>query len=331
MARRLSITSTTNPRLKALRRLRRRGSADAFLAEGCRQLQHALEAGAPVRELYSAPELYLGAVEARLVAKARRRGAEIVELGAQAFRSVAGQTRPDGLLAVVGCWPTDLACLELGAQPLLAVAEGIERPGNLGTVMRSACAATVDAVIVCDGRVGVFHPEAVQGSVGALFHLRIASATTDSTLSRLRRQGTRIVVATPSARTRYWEADYQGAVALVLGSERNGVSRTWLAAADEAVSIPMAAGVDSLNVGVAAGILLFEAGRQRSIAAGVSSPSDRSTTSASASTESSGGKDGFGIATTRMPAARALRMPLCESSTAAQRPGSTRRRRAASR
>jgi TrmH family RNA methyltransferase len=331
LARRLSITSAGNPRLRALRQLRRRGCQDAFLAEGFRQLTHALDAGADVREVYTAPDLYLGQTEAAVVSEAESRGAEVVELGAAAFRTVAGQARPDGLLAVVGRWSLDLAALELGPSPLVVVAEAIARPGNLGTILRSACAAAADALVACDARASLFHPETVQGSVGAHFHLPLAAGATDETVAWLERLGVPIVVAAPHAATRYWEVELCGPVALVVGNERNGVSQGWLDAADEAVSIPMGDGVDSLNVAVAAGIVLFEASRQRSIAAGVSSASERRTTSASASASSSGGKDGFGIATTRIPAPRALRMPLCESSTAAQRPASTPSRRAASR
>jgi TrmH family RNA methyltransferase len=331
MTRRLFITSAANPRLKALRRLRKRGGADAFLAEGYRQLVHALDAGAEVREIFAAPELHLGAAESTLVAEGERRGAEVIQLAAAAFRSVAGRPRPDGLLAVVARWPTDLARLELAPSPLVVVADAVERPGNLGTIVRTACAARADAVVVCDGQAGLFHPETVQGAVGAVFRVPLATATTDEARAWLGRRRVRIVVADPNAITPYWAADLSGAVAVVVGNERNGVSADWLAAADEAVSIPMGVDVDSLNVAVAAGIVLFEAARQRSIASGVSSARDSRTTSASASAASSGGNDGFGITTTRIPAARALRMPLCESSTAAQRSGPTSSRRAASR
>lgn len=331
MTRRLPISSATNPRLKALRRLRRRGSADAFLAEGYRQLAHALDAEAEVRELYSAPALHLGAAEAAIVAEAALRGVEVVELGAAAFRSVAGPARPDGLLGVIGRWSTDLARLRLGPDPLVVVAEAVERPGNLGTIVRSACAAGAQALVACDGRVSLFHPETVQGAVGAIFHMPVATAPTPDAVAWLRRLGIRIVVAAPQARTPHWRAHLTGAVAVVVGNERSGLSERWLDASDAAVSIPMGAGADSLNVAVAAGVVLFEAVRQRSIAAGVSSASERSTTSASSSAAASGGNDGLGIATTRIPAARALRMPLCESSTAAQRSGRTSSRRAASR
>jgi TrmH family RNA methyltransferase len=335
VARRLSITSTTNARLKVLRRLRRRGSPDAFLVEGYRQLRHALDAGARVRELYTAPELHLGPGEEALAARAERRGALVVELSGTAFLSVAGRARPDGVLGVVGRWPVDLDALRAPSEPLLVVADGIERPGNLGTIVRTACAAGADGVIACGGRAGLFHPETVHASVGALFRVAVAESTSEEVLRRLRRIGARLVVAAPDAGRPYCEGCYAGATAVVVGSERNGAGPRWLEAADEVVSIPMADGVDSLNVAVAAGVVLFEAARQRaaqpSIASGASSSSEERTTSASASASSSGGKDGLGIATTRIPAARALRMPACESSTAAQRSDGTRRRRAASR
>ena len=331
MTRRPSITSAANPRLKAVRRLRRRGSSEVFLAEGYRQLRHALRAGAEVRELYSAPDLHLGAAETRIVAEAARRGADLVELGAEAFLSVSGRARPDGLLAVLGRPPTALRRLELGSSPLVAVVEGLDRPGNLGAIVRSACAAGADALVACDARTSLFHPEAVQGSVGAVFRVSLGAATTGEAVAWLNARGVRIVVASPDATVPYWEARLAGAVALVFGNERSGVTRRWLGAADESVAIPMDGGMDSLNVAVAAGIVLFEAARQRSIAAGVSSASEPRTTSASASASSSGGKAAFGIAATRIPAARALRIPLCESSTAAQRSGGTSRRRAASR
>jgi TrmH family RNA methyltransferase len=335
VTRRISISSPANARLKALRRLRRRGAPDVFLAEGYRQLLHARAAGAAVRELYSAPELHLGAAEAVLVAEAERAGALVVELSAAAFDSGAGRPRPDGLLAVVERWPVRPADLRTPAEPLLVVADGIERPGNLGTIVRSACAAGADGLLACGGRTSLFHPDVVQGSVGALFRLPVAEGSTDATLRWLRSAGVRVVAAVPGAPRPYWDGSYAGATAIVVGNERTGVGARWREVADETVSIPMAAGVDSLNVAVAAGIVLFEAARRRAaqpaIVSGRSSSSDPRTTSASASASSPGGNDAFGIATTRIPAARALRMPLCESSTAAQRSGATPRRRAASR
>jgi TrmH family RNA methyltransferase len=266
MTRRISITSTSNDRLKAARRLghgRRRRDA-TFLVEGHRDVRSALEAGAVVRELFAAPELFLGPDDPDLVALADTRGARIYEVGGAAFRTLSAHVRPDGLTAVVERWPTSLARLAIPPQPLVLVAEAIERPGNLGTIVRTACAAGADALIVCNPVTDVFHPEVVRGSAGALFNVPLATATTDTAIAWLRERAVRLVVTSPAGTRRYWDGDRLDGVALVVGSERHGVSDRWLAAATEVVSIPMPGPADSLNVAVAAGIVLFDAARRRS-------------------------------------------------------------------
>jgi TrmH family RNA methyltransferase len=264
VSRRPTITSSANDRLKAVRRLARRRDRTVFLAEGHRQLRRALEADACLSVVYVAPDLFLGPADAELVVLAEERAAEVVELGAAAFRSISTGPRPDGLLAVVERWPTRLGSLPLGASPLLLVAQGIERPGNLGTIVRTACSSGATGLLACDTATDVFHPETVRGAVGTLFHLPVAECGSDEALPWLRERGLRIVVATPDAKRAYWEADLAGPVALAVGSERHGVSRAWLDAADETISIPMPGPSDSLNVAVAAGVVLFEAVRQRS-------------------------------------------------------------------
>jgi TrmH family RNA methyltransferase len=188
-----SITSSSNHRLKAVRRLRRRPDARLFLVEGHRSLRHALETGMRVEQLYAARELFIGPEHAGLVALAERRGAAVLEVSGTAFLSISLGVRPDGLAALVERWPTELGALSLPAEPLVVVAEGIERPGNLGALMRTAHAAGADAFLVCNSPTDVFHPETVRASV------------------------------------------------------------------------PMAGGADSVNVAVAAGVVLFEAARQRGV------------------------------------------------------------------
>ena len=263
---RTSITSTRNPQLKAVRRLRRssvREREGVFLAEGSRQLECALAAGARVMCVYAAPSLYLGAGDDALVRRAALRGAEIVELGAGAFKSITGQIRPDGIVAVVERPRMDLE--RLPTRSLLLIATGIERPGNLGTIIRTAESAGAAGLVVCDPVTDVFHPETVRGSVGTVFNLPLAQAESADTLVWLSRHGLRVVVATPDGDRPLWSADYSArGLAVVVGGERYGVDPAWLAAADETVSIPMLGRADSLNVAVAAGVVLFEAARQRS-------------------------------------------------------------------
>lgn len=262
MTRRTSITSISNDRLKAVRRLRRRGDGSMLLIDGHRQLRIALEAGAPVREVYAAPGLFLGAYDAELVTLAERCGARVHELSDSAFESISSEVRPDGLVAMVERWTTGLGDLRLPSRPLVVVAESIERPGNLGTIVRTAGAAGADALLVSDARTDVFHPETVRGSVGMVFRVALAETTTEVALAWLREHGIRVVVATPEGGRPHWEADYGHGTAVVVGNERYGVSDAWVAAADT-VRIPMPGPADSLNVAVAAGIVLFEAARQR--------------------------------------------------------------------
>lgn len=256
------ITSTSNDRLKHLRRLsRRRRGMPTFLAEGGRAVRAAFDAGADVCELYAAPELFISARDHALVELAESVGARVYELGADAFRSVVTAPRPDGLAAVVERWDTSLDRID-GAD-LVLVAHGIERPGNLGTIVRTAAAAGAAALLATDLATDVFHPDTVRGSVGTLFHVPLAEAQAIRATEWLRDRGVRIVVATPTAATAYWECDLGEPCAIVVGGERTGVGSEWLVAADDAVSIPMAGAADSLNVAVAAGVVVFEAVRQR--------------------------------------------------------------------
>ncbi len=265
MTRRLFIASRSNERLKAVRRLARTRPQprEVFVAEGARAVRAALEAGAGVREIYAAPDLFLGDADAELLARAESRGVQVVELQREAFLSISRSGRADGLLGVVTRPSAGLARLALPAQPLLVVAEGVERPGNLGTIVRTAAGAGADALLVSDPRTDVFHPETVRGSVGTIFHLPIGVTSSERAPVWLRERGVRIVVAMPEATRPYHDGDYSGAVAVVVGNERYGVGEGWRRAADDAVAIPLPGPADSLNVAVAAAVVLFEATRQR--------------------------------------------------------------------
>lgn len=254
--------SSANVRLKAVRRLARRGSRDVCLADGARSVRAALAAGAGIRELYVAPEFLVGSRDAGLVAEAAARGAAVVEVGAEAFASLTDR-RPDGLLAVVERPATPLDALDLPDEPFLAVAVAVERPGNLGAVARTACAAGADALVVADPRTDVFHRETIRGSVGAVFRLPCVAAPTDRVLDWLRARDVRLVATSPGADTPYWDVSYAGSVAVVLGCERHGLPAVWLDAAEERIAIPAYGPVDSLNVAVAAGVVLCEAARAR--------------------------------------------------------------------
>lgn len=260
------ITSLQNPRIKQLVKLRDRRPRDeagVFLVEGYRQIRRALEKGVVLTELYIAPEWYLGENEPALIAQAEAAGAQIFELTKDAFAKVAYRERPDGLLAVAPQWKRELGDLKLAKAPFLLVVEAIEKPGNLGTILRSADAAGVDALIVCDPVTDLFNPNVVRASTGVLFSVPVVIASSAEVRPWLKARGIRAVATTPAATALHTDTDLRGPLAIVMGSEQYGLSDYWLKESDAQVRIPMAGQADSLNVAMATIITLFEAVRQR--------------------------------------------------------------------
>lgn len=263
------ITSLQNPRVKQLVKLRDRrprDTAQQFLVEGYRQIRRALDKGFPPTELYVCPEWYPGEQgnEASLIAEAESAGAQVFVLNKSAFSKVAYRERPDGLLAVLPQWRHELDDLKLSATPFLLVVEAIEKPGNLGTILRSADAAGVDGLIVCDPVTDLFNPNVVRASTGVLFSVPVVIAESEAVRAWLGSKQVRSVATTPAATELHSEADLRGPLAIVMGSEQYGLSDAWLAEANQTVRIPMAGQADSLNVAMATIITLFEAVRQRS-------------------------------------------------------------------
>lgn len=263
----LRITSPANPRLKALAALRRRrGREDTgrTLLEGYDELGLALAAGVrPVTlfvcdELMASPEQQQDVVSAAVAA-----GAELVELSRGAFEKVAYREGADGFLAVVpavGVAPQDL---RLAADPLLLIAEGVEKPGNLGAMLRTADAAGVDAVVAADPVTDWGNPNVVRASKGTVFSVPVAAASTTATLGWLAAHGVRLVATTPDTDTVHSDADLTGPVAIAVGTEKFGLTDEVLDAADVKVRIPMVGKANSLNVSTSAAIVLYEAVRQR--------------------------------------------------------------------
>jgi TrmH family RNA methyltransferase len=260
------ITSLQNPRVKTLVKLRERRDRDEaglFLVEGYREIRRALEKGVRPKELYFSPEWFLGENEPALIEQARQAGAQLFELSKDAFAKVAYRERPDGLLAVAPQWKRGLADLTLAANPFLLVVESIEKPGNLGTILRSADAAGCDAVIVCDAVTDIFNPNVVRASTGVLFSVPIVVAESTAVHAWLKENGIRTAATTPHTANIYTQTDLRGPLAVVMGSEQYGLSDFWMKGADVLVRIPMAGQADSLNVAMATIITLFEAVRQR--------------------------------------------------------------------
>jgi len=269
------ITSPANPRLKTvvgLRRRRARDEAGLTVVEGHEELALALAAGIAPRTLFVCPELYspsgyagvqeIGRQE-DLVDAARTRGAEIVTLSRAAFEKVAYREGPDGLLGLLPSVDRPLTALALPADPFVLLAEGVEKPGNLGAILRTADAAGVDAVVAADPVTDWGNPNVVRASKGTVYAVPVAAASTAETLGWVRSHGIRLVVTTPEASDLHTDVDLTGAVAIAVGAEKHGASARLLESADIRVRIPMSGKANSLNVGAAAAVVLFEAVRQR--------------------------------------------------------------------
>ncbi|KGN37159.1 TrmH family RNA methyltransferase [Knoellia subterranea] len=263
----LEITSPANPRLKqlvGLRRRRARDEAGVTVVEGFEELELVLDAGVRPRTLFYCPELMLDAdAQMGVVEGARSAGVETVRVGRAAFEKVAYREGPDGFLALVPSVRAGLADLDLPEAPLLLVCEGLEKPGNLGAMLRTADAAGVDAVIAVDPVTDWGNPNVVRGSKGTVFSVAVASATLDETLQWLGENGIRLIATTPDTETLHTDADLTGGIAIAVGTEKFGLTDEALRAAEVRVRIPMHGQVNSLNASAAAAIVVYEAVRQR--------------------------------------------------------------------
>jgi TrmH family RNA methyltransferase len=260
------LTSLSNPRVKQAVKLRQRSHRDELgltLVEGYREVTCAVDNSHPLETVFFCPEFFLGSNEAGLLQRCRANGAALWQCTKPVFAKLSYRDRPDGLLAVAPQVRAALEDTDVPADPLLVVAQSIEKPGNLGTILRSADAAGVQAVIVCDRCTDINNPNVVRASVGTLFSVPVVETTTELAQNWLRQRGIRTVAATPHASTLYTDTDLTGGIALSVGAEQYGLTGPWLEAADLRVRIPMLGRADSLNVASATTILLYEALRQR--------------------------------------------------------------------
>ena len=268
----MEITSTANPKLKYVVRLRscsEREESGEMIVEGYRECRRALDNGYRPRAIFHCPECYLkNENEPALVEECARLGAEVYTCSRACFGKIAYKERPDGLLMVGPHVSIRLADLRLPENALVIVTESIEKPGNLGTILRSADAAKVAAVIVCDRTTDIHNPNVVRASTGTMFSVPIVEASSDEALAYLKEHGFRVLAATPHAERLHFEVDLTGNVAIALGAEQYGLTEKWMDGAELRVRIPMLGMADSLNVSAAATILVYEAVRQR-IAAGL--------------------------------------------------------------
>ncbi len=274
-----SITSAQNPKIKNLLLLQEKSKArreqGLFVVEGRRELEHCLEAGFKVRTVFVCPEVMgerwpVGAghddpsvIPGLNPSVIPGLTGNLVEIPEALYRKVAYREGTEGILAEVEVRERRLEDLALGERPLVMVLESVEKPGNLGAVLRSADAARADAVIVCDPLTDLWNPNLIRASIGAVFTVPTVCASSAETIDWLKARGIRILTAQLQDSSWYYDTDMTGGTALVMGTESTGLTDVWRRAADAHIRIPMLGRLDSLNVSVSAAILLFEAVRQR--------------------------------------------------------------------
>ncbi len=231
--------------------------------EGYEELSLALASGAKPAALYFCPAFFRTPDAQRLLEQIEHSGADLIEVNERIFEKIAYREGPDGWLAVFPTFNTSLQSLRLGSHPFVVIAEAVEKPGNLGAMLRTADAAGVDALIAAAPLTDWGNPNIVRSSKGAVFTVPVATADNAETIAWLREHQIQIVAATPQAEMVYTDADLRGRVAIAVGTEKTGLSPAWLGEADVQVRIPMVGKVNSLNVATATALLIYEVVRQR--------------------------------------------------------------------
>ena len=279
------ITSAQNPKIKNLLLLQEKSKArreqGLFVVEGRRELEHCLEAGFTIRTLFVCPEITgasaLDSADIYFSGRCPKNQisapsflrhpshteASVIEIPEQLYRKVAYRESTEGIIAEVEYKSLKLEDLRLPENPLVMVLESVEKPGNLGAVLRSADAAGVDAVIFCDPLTDLYNPNLIRASIGAVFTVPTVAASSEETIAFLKARGIQILTAQLQDSSLYYDVDMRRGTALVMGTEATGLTDLWRQAASAHIRIPMLGRLDSLNVSVSAAILLFEAVRQR--------------------------------------------------------------------
>ena len=290
-----SVTSAQNRKVKTLLALqekaRLRKEMGLFVVEGRRELGHCVRAGFEIDTLFYCPEILGSAVgsSAAICYSALKRHADpfranaaedplpdldmlqtilenagqIVEVPRELYEKIAYRGGTEGMIAEVKVKERTLECLEMKEKPLVVVLEGVEKPGNIGAVLRSADAAGADAVLICDPLTDLYNPNLIRASIGAVFTVQVVCCSSEEAIKWLKNNKINIYTAQLQDSSWYYDTDMTGGTAIVVGTEATGLTDGWRKAADGHIRIPMLGELDSLNASVSAAILLFEAVRQR--------------------------------------------------------------------
>lgn len=257
----IKITSLQNPKIKLAQKLfksRERKKEDLILIEGCSEINLAIESGVMIDTLFFCSVL---AQEKKINKEVQPD--KILELDKELFAKIAYRDNPDGFLALAKVKRLKLEEIKLSKKPLVIVLEKVEKPGNLGAILRSADAAGADAVILADPQTDLYQPNVIRASLGTIFSIPVATASNQEVLQWLYDKKIKSFAAIVGAKVNYTKADMSDATAIVIGTEHEGLSKFWQDNADVSVGIPMRGKIDSLNASVSTAVILFEAVRQR--------------------------------------------------------------------
>lgn len=257
------ITSTQNAFIKKVVHLRDRHARQKeglTIVEGIKEVQTAWQKRAPFERVYFCPELF---EDSGLLKEFTAAGVEVLETTRPVFDKISFGDRAEGILGVCRYPQTSIKTLKVGKNPLVVVVESVEKPGNLGAILRTCDGAKADALIVCGGLTEIYNPNTVRASLGAAFTVPAVSATNEEALAFLRSKKIKIFATFPDTRKYYTASDLTGPSAIILGSEQDGLSDFWHTNADEKIKIPLLGEVNSLNVAVCAAVVVYEAVRQR--------------------------------------------------------------------
>ena len=257
------ITSIQNPYIKSLVQLQEKAKArkqtGTFLIEGKREIELALKGNYEIETILFLPEL----ISEKQLNSLTIKQLNIIEISKEVYQKLAYRDTTEGILAIAKTKSLSLSDLKLPENPLILVLESIEKPGNIGAMLRTADAANIDAVILANPKSDLYNPNIVRSSVGCLFTNQIASGTTEEIIAFLKEKNINFYSATLQNSNEYHKVDYSTPTALVVGTEATGLTQLWRDESTQNIIIPMQGEIDSMNVSVAAAILLFEAKRQR--------------------------------------------------------------------
>ncbi len=259
------ISSNKNPKIKNILNLQKsseRKSQNLFIVEGLREIKLALEANHKFHSIYICKEI-IGDIKYYEIKKLIIKDVEEFEITKSVFEKIAYRENSDGIIALVVPKTISLNDLELSKTPLIIILESIEKPGNIGAILRTADAANVDAVIICNPITDIFNPNVIRSSVGCLFTNQVATCTSEEAIKWLKKNKIQICATYLEATDYYHQVDFTQPSAIIMGTEDKGLSDKWLTPELRQIKIPMNGKIDSMNVSNATAIVIFEALRQR--------------------------------------------------------------------